>query len=129
MSEVIKIVLPGRLSIEDLRAFIEEQSDRPANLKEWSVPGVEDEHFSIAFKDPFDRRVDREIRGHVSERVGYPHAEIVGDGEYTYFTLGESGNAEKIMTMIADRFGGHLWFDSTESGVWHEPDAASPTLR
>jgi hypothetical protein len=129
MADMIKLVAGGRLDVEELRVFLEEQSERPAELEKWTVRETEDDYFSIGFKDPYNRRLGREIRGHVSERIGEPHEEFVGDGQYTFFQMGESGNAEAIMRLVAARFGGHLWFDSTEAGHWHEPDASSPTLR
>jgi hypothetical protein len=129
MADMIKIALPGRFELDNLRTFLEEQSERPAELEDWTVPGTGDDYFSIAFKDPYNRRLGREIRGHVSERIGEPHEEFVGEGQYTFFQMGESGNAEAIMRLVACRFGGHLWFDSTDTGYWHEPDSSSPTLR
>jgi hypothetical protein len=109
--------------------FLEEQSERPAALDEWSSKGSDDDYFSVQFKDPYNRRLSREIRGHVSVRIGEPHREYVGEGQYTVLHMGEFGNAEAIMRLVATRFGGHLWFESTETGSWCEPDANSSTLR
>lgn len=79
------------------------------------------------FKDPFDRRRDRQITGHRSTRIGEPHAELVGDGEYTYLALADYGDAEKILTMIAERFGGHLYAEAKSEGRWFDAPAGGPT--
>lgn len=129
MADMIRLVQAGQLDLEELRAYIEEQSERPATLEMRKFPGTDDDYFSIQFKDPFNRRYGREINGHMSTKIGEPHDDFVGDGEYTTFSMGEAGNAANIMRLIATRVGGHLWFDATETGDWYEPAGKAPALR
>lgn len=130
MGDTVRLVTAGTLDLEAVRALFEEESERPAELGPLRhiYPDPDDFSFEINFKDPFDRRRDRQIRGHRSTSIKEPHAEFVGDGEYTYLALADYGNAEKIVTMIAERFGGHLYVDAREEGFWFDVPATTPTV-
>lgn len=121
MSTDISLYIAGRLNIDEFFEFLADETECPVtpNIQGQIDPIVY--AFSVGFKDPFDRRTSRSIRGHMSQKVGWPISEHLGDGDYTSLVMGAHGNAEKIMRAVADKFGGYLYDDRIDSGEWIEP--------
>lgn len=110
----VSLMSAGHLDIGEIRSFLQNASDRPAEvIRDFWV--LETHHFVIAFKDPHDRRHSRELRIHHSFGVDSEQeaANYIGaDIEYTYMVLGEHGNGPKIMRDLAERFGGYFQNDA-----------------
>lgn len=128
MSTDISLYIAGHLNLDEFFEFLADESERPitSNIQGQIDPIVY--AFSVDFKDPFDRRTSRSIRGHMSQRVGWPISEHLGDGDYTSLLMGAHGNAEKIMRAVADKFGGYLYDDRIDSGEMIEPLATAPRM-
>jgi len=110
----VSLTSAGHLDIGEIRSFLQNASDRPAEvIRDFWV--METHHFVIAFKDPHNRRNNRELRIHHSFGVDgeTETAKYIGtDIEYTHMVLGEHGNGPKIMRDLAERFGGHFENDA-----------------
>lgn len=110
----VSLTSAGHLDIGEIRSFLQNASDRPAEvIRDFWV--METHHFVIAFKDPHNRRNNRELRIHHSFGVDgeTETAKYIGtDIEYTHMILGEHGNGPKIMRDLAERFGGHFENDA-----------------
>lgn len=114
MTTDVSLTSAGHLDIGEIRSFLQDASDRQAEVirDEW----ISNTHyFTIAFKDPHNRRNNRELRIHHSFGVDAENevAKYVGtDIEYTYMVLGDHGNGPKIMRDLAERFGGYFENDA-----------------
>jgi len=100
----------GHLDVGEVRSYLQNASDRPAEVirDEWIL---DTHYFTIAFRDPHNRRNKRELRIHHSFGVDSETdaANYIGsDIEYTFMTLGGHDNGPKIMRDLAERFGGYF---------------------
>lgn len=129
MTVDVSVTVPGRIDPERIASAVRDIGGRDVEV-EHRGKLHEVEYFSITFGNPHRARQDREMRCHVStgSEPGTPGYEHLGDGEYTYMTLGLFDGAEDVMEQIALRFGG--WLEADEGpfsgGRWMGGPDAEP---
>ncbi len=130
MGVEVKLTSQGHLPLDDVRDALEGMRAGPVTYKVTEYMEGEDTPAVLAtfsFKDPTDRRRNREMRLHhwlhPSEKA---QAHVSGD-EYSYLVMGAHGGGPEVIRSMAERYGGLLEDERDETEeAFPYPGAPAP---